>query len=130
MHSSTVGIIPFIQDDYIRDSLPLKAYEYVACGLPVVSVPITQLQSDPEVFSIAVNAAEFEVKIRLSEDRRNNLELIKKRYEISQLNSYNSRFNYLKTHLISTVQEKRKCMLPRDVGLRFFMIPIRLIYPP
>jgi len=111
MHSSTVGIIPFIQDDYIRDSLPLKAYEYVACGLPVVSVPITQLQSDPEVFSIAVNAAEFEVKIRLSEDRRNNLELIKKRYEISQLNSYNSRFNYLKTHLISTVQEKRKCML-------------------
>lgn len=111
MHSSTVGIIPFIQDNYIKNSLPLKAYEYVACGLPVVTVPITELQTNPDIFSFATNAAEFEEKIRCAKDGRSNMDLIKKRYEVSLDNSYNNRFNYLKIHLLKMMKEVRSRML-------------------
>lgn len=48
-----VGIIPFKDAGFIRLSLPLKAYEYVACGLPVVSVPIDALATRPDLFTIA-----------------------------------------------------------------------------
>ena len=42
---ATVGLIPFVQNEWItRRSFPLKAFEYVACGLPVISVPIDVLK--------------------------------------------------------------------------------------
>ena len=40
-----------------------KAYEYVACGLPVVSVPITALAEDPANFDIASTPEEFAASI-------------------------------------------------------------------
>src|SRR5262249_36771967 len=40
---SMVGLIPFVREPYIDISMPLKAFEYVACDLPVVSVPIDAL---------------------------------------------------------------------------------------
>ncbi len=48
MCAATVGIIPFIQDSWINNSFPLKALEYVACGLPVASVPIKALEDFEE----------------------------------------------------------------------------------
>ncbi|WP_210397639.1 glycosyltransferase [Motiliproteus sediminis] len=53
MRNSDVGIIPFDRARYpqLVDSInPLKLYEYLACGLPVVSVPWQELKSiDPPV---------------------------------------------------------------------------------
>jgi glycosyltransferase involved in cell wall biosynthesis len=40
-----VGIIPFRTDtDYLRYSAPIKVYEYLAAGRPVVASPISELQ--------------------------------------------------------------------------------------
>ena len=59
MCNATVGIIPFRQIPLVRNSLPLKAYEYVACGLPVVTVPISALEKFPDHFAVAHTAEEF-----------------------------------------------------------------------
>ena len=55
-----VGIIPFIRKPFIVEkSLPLKAFEYVACDLPVVSVPIRALERWPELFAFAETPEQF-----------------------------------------------------------------------
>ena len=59
---SLVGIIPFRQTELIQVSLPLKAYEYIACGLPVISVPIDELASRPDLFKIETTAEGFRIR--------------------------------------------------------------------
>lgn len=39
-----VGVIPFRQDNVSNNSLPLKLFEYMACGVPVVSTPVSAIQ--------------------------------------------------------------------------------------
>ena len=101
MCQATVGLIPFHQDDVIRVSLPLKAYEYVACGLPVVSVPIDALNSEPELFTFASTAAEFASAIRTAAGTRNSLDLGVRRREAAMRNSYDERFRVLREKLVS-----------------------------
>lgn len=60
MQSCDVGLIPFVQEDWIvKAGFPLKAFEYFAAGLPVVSTPLDNLRpwghlihfaSEPEQF--------------------------------------------------------------------------------
>ena len=100
MRLATVGIIPFIQDQWIRNSFPLKAYEYVACGLPVVSVPITSLERDPALFTFASTAAEFEQAVRTAALQRSDPELLKKRKAAALANSYDDRFILMEKQLL------------------------------
>ncbi len=51
-HQATVGIIPFTMAGLVKSSLPLKAFEYVACGLPVVSTPIDALNRYNQIFFV------------------------------------------------------------------------------
>lgn len=81
MCKSTAGIIPYIQDQWIRNSLPLKAYEYVACGLPVVTVPITALERDSDLMAIATTPAEFEAALLAAEKSRFDPALLQRRRE-------------------------------------------------
>ena len=98
---ATVGLIPFHQDDMIRVSLPLKAYEYVACGLPVVSVPIDALDSEPELFTFASTAAEFASAIRTAAGTRKSPDLLAQRHEAAMRNSYDERYRVLREQLLS-----------------------------
>ncbi len=43
MRGFDVGIIPFCESPATRAINPLKTYEYLACGLPVVSTPLPEL---------------------------------------------------------------------------------------
>lgn len=55
-----VGLIPFIEDDLQAwYSNPIKAYEYIAAGLPVVSTRIPELESLGALVSIASTEDEF-----------------------------------------------------------------------
>ena len=101
MCQATVGLIPFHQDDLIRVSLPLKAYEYVACGLPVVSVPIDALNAEPELFTFASTAAEFASAIRTAAGTRRSPDLLARRREAATRNSYDERFRVLREKLLS-----------------------------
>lgn len=63
MQHFDVGIIPFKMTDLIVNCNPIKYYEYISAGLPVVSVPMPELMEEPyvrlaashEQFSSAIN---------------------------------------------------------------------------
>lgn len=64
MYLSNVGIIPFTKLDFlIERSLPLKAFEYLACGLPTVSVSIKSLLKEPDAFLFADDVDAFKKQI-------------------------------------------------------------------
>jgi glycosyltransferase involved in cell wall biosynthesis len=92
MFESTVGLIPFKQDAWIKTSLPLKAYEYVACGLPVVTVPIFELEKNKVIFSTAKNAIEFESEMCAASITRNSIDHLKAREALALENSYEKLF--------------------------------------
>lgn len=62
-----VAVIPFLDNDHTRGSLPLKLWEYLAAGLPVVARALPNLEgreslgvrtaADPEAFGRAVREA-------------------------------------------------------------------------
>jgi hypothetical protein len=108
MYSSTVGIIPFVQDSWIANSLPLKAYEYVACGLAVVSVPILELEVEKDIFAFAKSADEFEVKMRLLENSRQDVGLSNMRRQSALENSYDKKFELFKKNLLLSCSKKRE----------------------
>jgi hypothetical protein len=112
MSRATVGLIPFIQDKYILQSLPLKAYEYVACGLPVVSVPITALERESTLFSIQTTVAGFAAAIRTVAETRFDVGLLAKRREAALANSYNRRFEAMVGGLL-TARGRARCAKAR-----------------
>ena len=67
-----VGLIPFREDELSLHVNPLKFYEYMAGGLPCVSVPMTPIRGyeGPGVLEIASGADAFERAIRAQASRR------------------------------------------------------------
>jgi glycosyltransferase involved in cell wall biosynthesis len=100
LHASTVGLIPFVQEAYIsRQSLPLKAFEYAACGLPVVTVPIEALELHRTIFRFASTAEEFAAAIVHAAETRFDALLLEVRRNAARLQSYDRRFAELGDYL-------------------------------
>lgn len=68
LHHLDVGLIPFVDNETTRHSFPLKFFEYLACGIPVVTAalpalaahcvpPLVYAYRDPEGFAAALDAA-------------------------------------------------------------------------
>lgn len=96
---SCVGLIPFKDSDLMRRSLPLKAYEYLACGLPVVTTPVDALAGQPALFATATTAEEFAAAIRQLEASRSEAAAVARRLEVASLSSYDTRFEELLSRL-------------------------------
>jgi glycosyltransferase involved in cell wall biosynthesis len=78
MRHCDVGLVPFLENDHTRASLPLKLWEYLAAGLPVVATPLPSLRelgaagtlrlaAGPAAFADAVRAAVSEPRARRAE---------------------------------------------------------------
>lgn len=117
MHEADVGIIPFVKDSYIFNSLPLKAYEYVSCGLPVVTVPIKALQGASHLFAIAKDAEEFETAMRLHADSRHDSAMLEKRRHAALRNSYDVKFKEMKLALVSAARARENTRMRRKVAV-------------
>src|SRR4029079_17402654 len=97
-----VGIIPFIRKPFIVDkSLPLKAFEYVACDLPVVSVPIRALERWPELFAFAETPEQFSREMLRVAETKPDPELKMKRRLAAQSQDYDSKFVALQERLLA-----------------------------
>lgn len=95
-HQATVGIIPFTQHDYLKKrSFPLKAFEYLACGLPVVSTSIDALSSYSDVFLFADNVLDFQSALETAATNRYEKQALVKRLEQAKKMSYNHKFSLL-----------------------------------
>jgi hypothetical protein len=103
---ATAGIIPFRQISTMQVSLPLKAYEYVASGLPVVTIPIDELDRAPDLFARATNAAEFAEKLRELAPTRWRLEDLQRRLSAAKAVSYDSMFEELLEKMAEVVAKK------------------------
>lgn len=105
---SRVGLIPFKDSDLMRRSLPLKAYEYVACGLPVVTTPVDALIDRPDLFTTATTAREFATAIRRLEASRVDPAAVARRLDAASSNSYDARFEELLPHLDGVIVRRAR----------------------
>jgi hypothetical protein len=106
---STVGLIPFRQIPLMQDSLPLKAFEYVASGLPVVTVPITALNDYPDVFTFAASAGGFENALRRLRDTKQDPRWLMVSRAVAEQNSYDRRF----AEVVVALREKKNSLARR-----------------
>ena len=54
-----VGLLPYQLNEWTRHIHPLKLYEYLACGLPVVATAIPSLWEEGDLVRIAEDEADF-----------------------------------------------------------------------
>src|SRR3989442_450422 len=93
---ATVGLIPFVQNEWIiQRSFPLKAFEYIACGLPVISVPIDALKPYSAIIRFPTTADQFIGAMKSTAPTRFNPECISQRMSIAQQHDYDLKFDSL-----------------------------------
>lgn len=63
-----VGLMPWVQSDWIHHCNPIKLKEYLALGLPVVSTDFAEVHRYADVVRIAKNQDDFVVQVRLALD--------------------------------------------------------------
>ncbi|MDE3137941.1 MAG: glycosyltransferase [Acidobacteriota bacterium] len=59
LHACDVCLIPFLRNRFNRQCDPLKFYQYMAMGKPVVSTPVTVARQYPEACGVAESDEEF-----------------------------------------------------------------------
>jgi 2-polyprenyl-3-methyl-5-hydroxy-6-metoxy-1,4-benzoquinol methylase/GT2 family glycosyltransferase len=89
-----VAIIPFKRTPLTEATNPVKAYEILASGKPLVSVPIPEMVSLGPLVRLASNAEEFEEEIGAALDERDS-ELIEKRREFAREHTWERRYEAL-----------------------------------
>ena len=65
MHSSDIGILPCVLNSYTRAMFPMKFFEYLAAGLPVVSTRLPALEEFSDYVEFADSAYDFASKIEI-----------------------------------------------------------------
>ena len=90
---ATVAWAPFLQKPQFFTSMPLKMYEYAACQLPIVSVPIRGLLgSDERIFRFAESAEAFVQSLQDAALTRSDGDAMALRTQAVQANSYDEKF--------------------------------------
>lgn len=107
---ATVGIIPFVQKDYISISMPLKAFEYVAGDLPVVSVPIDALKKHPQLFFLASDADRWVTSLEAAAGLRDSAAASEVRKRIASARDYDVTHPRLVEALIGRVSSTAEGM--------------------
>lgn len=114
-YQATVGIIPFSKNETLYQvALPLKAYEYLACGLPVVSSPLKALEDSAELFCFAETTEEFETAIRQAGYEGNDPALIEKRMNAAKQQDYDLKFIEVEKKILETAAAKKEKHLCRN----------------
>ena len=65
-----VGIIPHLLNDFIKYTCPMKIYEYLACGIPVVTTDAPGVEQFKNVVSVSNDFEKFNILI--NEELKNN----------------------------------------------------------
>jgi glycosyltransferase involved in cell wall biosynthesis len=71
-----IAIIPHKINKFTKSMNPLKLYDYLACGKPVVTTPIAGIENFKDLINIAFSKEEFNNKIQ--EALKNNTEELEK----------------------------------------------------
>jgi len=90
-----VCLIPYdVSQEFVLGSNPMKLYEYLAVGNPVVSTPIEAVKCYSPIVKIASNAHDFEKAIEASlSEGYNNKKEKEERKNIAVKNSWEEKVN-------------------------------------
>ncbi len=99
--NSDLGIIPYdIKSEFVKYSNPMKAYEYLASGIPVVSTDILALEDYPkDIIYTTDNKEEFSQAIRRLMDDWND-EKITIAKNIAEKNSWKNKIALIEKFII------------------------------
>jgi glycosyltransferase involved in cell wall biosynthesis len=105
-----VCMLQWKMDEWIESCNPLKMFEYMASGRPIVSVPIKEAMQYSDIISIAHNKEEFCKAIRW-ELQNDTVERSRKRVEIAGKHSWDNHVEKLSdliTQTMSAVHSKKE----------------------
>lgn len=105
--NATVGLIPFDDSDWLtKRSFPLKSFEYLSCGLQVISIPIKALEPYADVISFANTKEKFLEEIQKSLGRKSNKAALEHRLNVASMHDYDIKFNQALEHIESASQKR------------------------
>jgi glycosyltransferase involved in cell wall biosynthesis len=85
-----VGLIPYVSNAYTRSCFPLKLYEYLAAGKPVVATGVPELaQMEPDVVLVD-EAKNFVAEVRKALDRDTEADRARRR-QLASRNSWEAK---------------------------------------
>lgn len=84
-----VCIIPFVLNDLIKNTNPVKFYEYISSGKPVVSVRLPELEEYSDICYLASTKEEFSKYI--GEALKEEKGLVERRKKVAKENSWEER---------------------------------------
>ena len=89
-----VCLIPFVESDSTQSSFPMKFFEYLAVGKPVVSRRIRSLEPlgrDPRICRLADGPEEFLARVEDSLAEPQTAEIVERRLALARQNDWESR---------------------------------------
>ena len=90
LHYFDCLLIPFVLNDLTEEVNPVKMYEYLATGIPIVSAAMPEVVRHEDVVNIGRNPEDFLVKIETA-IAGDSEQLKAKRREVAQANSWTKR---------------------------------------
>ena len=95
-----VAILPFRRTPLTEATNPVKAYEIMAAGLPLVSVPLPEIVEFGDLVRLASTPAEFEKQIRAELENRDEI-LVERRRAFAREQTWDARVEMLEALLPS-----------------------------
>jgi glycosyltransferase involved in cell wall biosynthesis len=100
-----VCIIPFRIYERTATMSPLKMWEYLATGKPIVSTDMPALDACRDSISVATSKADFVAKVEAALNKSENPERIVERRRIAQQNSWDRLFERLLEHISPLLEQ-------------------------
>ena len=98
--------------EHLDVALPNKAFEYIACGLPVLTLPHRTLSEFVEEHKVGLVTDGFDMKEKLAESEAIRDNVVKKRYEFTIENNINQLIQFY-TNLIAARAKFHSTILTR-----------------
>ena len=98
LHAFDVCLIPFKSIPLIKATHPVKIYEYMAAGKPVVTTNMKELSPMKEICYISKNKEDFLKNLNRALDEKDK-EIVQKRIDFASKNTWDHRINSLYSEL-------------------------------
>ncbi|HNV96700.1 MAG TPA: glycosyltransferase [bacterium] len=93
-----VGIIPHLLNDFIKYTCPMKIYEYLACGVPVVTTDAPGVEQFKNIVSVANDFEKFNILIQ-EELNNNSQEKIENRIKFIKDHTWEKKVDQMLNHI-------------------------------
>ena len=98
-YSFDVAIIPHRVTPFTKSMNPLKLYEYLACGLPIITTPVAGTEQFDRLITVASNHEEFLAAVEHHLSKESTVSEQHARRDAVKKNTWSNRLNAMFEHL-------------------------------